>query len=589
MPEKFTRETPEHYQFNEEYFNLLSRAKQNLEALSRQERERLAKFGYHYLDIEKNERGAMNAFKALQDFEGLRKVVKQLLCEGRDLKEQDSYALVSALISLEDHDGIRDLLNRKDVKFGEDTYETAFEPLDQLLYEYIRKFLQENKTPIATGIINRGIDLIAIRNLAQSYDIAVPIARGGLRQGAIANLWGMPTRIVDIAAHGRKKARGKWVNPVSIEDFKGKRVLLFDKDAISGATIQKAVSMLNRFQTKNIGVYFAYPVLEPGTVGVGTRTQGLPEGIEIFSPENVSMERAGNVYIEAHERLETLYGRRRKIKDLFIKHAEKLQEKFPELADAFRKFADEHARAFDSLNPNLAGISEVRERILRRMNMLYQNYQGYLDSKMYDLPGVAENIKQILDTAKPLPFGFESKLINARYAKQGEQAAQRRNIENPHYPSNPLAAFSAARKAVKQGFDIALIVGPEGFAYEPYFIDLGVPTIAVNIPESRENEPRTIKLLEDLAAVKDKKVLVVEDDVRTGATLQKILEHLQPHNPASLGLYLGQPAKFQKVKKIPHNFEKTYIAEYSETQAKEFCEHLESRGLKIFKTTKAQE
>ena len=49
-------------------------------------------------------------------------------------------------------------------------------------------------------------------------------------------------------------------------------------------------------------------------------------------------------------------------------------------------------------------------------------------------------------------------LEEARYGKQGEEAAKRRNVENPHRPSNPLAAFSAARKAVKEGFDLALIV-----------------------------------------------------------------------------------------------------------------------------------
>ena len=239
---------------------------------------------------------------------------------------------------------------------------------------------------------------------------------------------------------------------------------------------------------------------------------------------------------------------------------------------------------FVSLNPNLAGISEVRENILTRVNQLYRDHKNSLENKMYGLPGVADNFQRILETTQLLPLGFESELIRARYRKQGEEAAQRRNVENPHHPSNPLAAFNAARKAVREGFDVALIVGPEGFAYEPYFHDLVIRSVAVYIPESREDEPRSIKLFDNLAELQGKKVLVVEDDVRTGATLQKLLETLEPHNPARLGLYLGQPEQFQRIPNIPQKFEATYLAEESATASQEFNEYLESRNLKIFKT-----
>lgn len=583
MPEKFLGENPEnsHREAHErnEYRNLLSHAATGVETLSSQERERLVNFGHHYLETEDNAYEAINAFAAVQNFEGLREVADRLLQE-----RPDSYDLPRVLISLEDHEGIRDLLNREDVEFRQFTYEQAFGSLDGPLYEHIRKFLDENKTPVATGAVNEGIDLIAIRNLAREYDISVPIARGGLNQGAIANLWDMPTRIADIAAHKRKVARGKWVNPVSAEDFNQKRVLLFDKDAVTGASIRKAVTMLNRFQTAGIGVYFTHHVLRPGTFGLGTITSGLPEGLKIYSPSNAPMKKAGDVYLEAHEKLGTLYGRRRQIEHLFTDEAQKLQEQFPGLAETFRTFVAEQCRVFDSLNPNLPGISEVREQILLRMNQLYKEHQGYLENKMYSLPNVAENFGRTLTTTQPLPLGFESELIRVRYRKQGDEAAQRRSVENPHYPDNPLAAFNAAQRAVKEGFDVALIVGPEGFAYEPYFRDLGVPTVAVNIPESREDEPRSIKLFDDLSALQGKKVLVVEDDVRTGATLQKLLEHLEPHNPERLGLYLGQPEQFQKVTNIPPKFKNTYLAEDSTTAGREFSEYLESRGLKIFKT-----
>jgi hypoxanthine phosphoribosyltransferase len=580
MPEKFPGENPERKQFNDrEYDYLLSRARQGVDMLSRQERERLVEFGHHYLDDKDNAYEAMCTFEATQDFEGLRKVADYLLRE-----RPHSFDLPRVLTDLEDHEGIRNLLNREDIKFPESTYEQSFESLNRPLHDYIKNFLEENKTPVATGGVNQGVDLIAIRNLAQEYDVAVPIARGGLNQGAIAHLWDMPTRIVDIAAHKRKVARGKWVNPISAEDFDEKCVLLFDKDAVTGASVRKAVTMLKKYQTESIGVYFTHSVLKPGSIGIGTVTSGLPEGLEIFSPHNASMKNAGEAYIEAHEKLKTLYGRRRKMERQFIEEAEKLREQFPELAESLKTFASKQFSVFDSLNPNLAGIAEVRENILTKVNQLYRDHKNFLENKMYGLPGVADKFRRILETTQLLPLGFESEIIRARYRKQGEEAAKRRNVENPHYPSNPLAAFNAAQKAAREGFDVALIVGPEGFAYEPYFHDLGIPTVAVNIPESREDGHRTIKVFDNLAELQGKKVLVVEDDVRTGATLQKLLETLEPHNPSRLGLYLGQPEQFQRIPNIPQRFETTYLAEESATASQEFSEYLESRNLKIFKT-----
>ncbi len=579
MPEKFSRRNPEHQQFNDdEYHHLLSRVENGIDGISRHDYGRLVQFGYHWLDDKGNTYEAMRVFEAVQDFQGLRKIADVLLRE-----QPDSFDLPRVLNDLEDQENIRNILNRGEVALRERAYERAFDSLNEPLYEYIGRFLEENGALQATGMINEGIDLVAIRNLAREYDIAVPIARGGLKQGAIAHFWGMPTRIIDIAAHKRKVPKGEWINPVAPEDFNGKRVLLFDKDAVTGSSVQKTVSMLEPFRIKSIGVYFTHPVLEPGSDGIGTITDGLPKGLKIFSPGNAPLEHAGDIYLEAHERLETLYGRRRKAERQFIEEAGKVQERFPELADALRAFASKQFHVFDFLNPYVPGMPEVRERILAIVNRLYRDHRSLLDDDMYRLPGVAENFRRISATTQAPPRGFESVLITARYKKEGEEAARRRNVENFHYPSNPLAAFDAARKAVGEDFDAALIVGPEGFAYEPYFRDFGLPTAAVNIPESGEDESRTIRLFDDASTLRGKRVLVVEDDVHTGATLRKLLEWLMPQNPARLGLYLGQPEQFQRVTKIPQAFAAVYLAEENPASGKIFEEYLASRNLKIYK------
>lgn len=568
-----------------EYVDLLSRAKENLEELSGQERERLLAFGHYHLETEHNPYEARRAFEATQNFEELRKMADDLLQH-----DPGNYELPLILVFLEDHNGLCGLLNRQDISWPKGDiywararYETIFQPLKGPLIKYVNEFLSENEMPDATGTLNAAADLIAIKNLSEKYDVAVPIARGGLIQGAIADLWDMPTRIVDIAAHGRKVPRGKWVDSISPDDFKGKNVLLFDKDAVTGASVRKAVNMLDKYEPASKGIYFTHDILAPGKYGVGTKTDGLPGGLEVYAPNQVSLANAGDVYIEAHEKLATPYGQRKHLENLFLEEADRLETEFPELARAFREFIAEQCRVFDSLNPYLAGVSKVREGMILRMNNLYGEHKQALTNGIYKLPGVTDNFVRILTTTRGLYLGFESDFVTARYVGRGEEAAKKRNVENPHYPSDALAAFQAAQQAVKENFDVALIVGPEGFAYEPYFQDLGLATLAVNIPESGINEPRVIKIFDDLSALTGKRVLVVEDDVRTGATLQKLLEQLAPHDPKYLGLYLGQPEKYQKTANIPTNFANVYMAQSQETAGQEFIEFLESRGLKLFK------
>ncbi|HPN54483.1 MAG TPA: phosphoribosyltransferase family protein [Candidatus Moranbacteria bacterium] len=579
---------------NDEYHKLLSHASGKADNLSFQERERLAELGYYFLEIEKNKTRALDISEVLQDFNMMRKIADQLLLEQ---PVTSAYNLPVALLNLEDHESIRNLLNNNETLFKNNGYAKPMEPLIYPLFDYVKKFLNKNGTPIATGMINEGVDIIAIHNLAKQYDIAVPIARGGLYQGAIANLWDMPTKTVDISAHNRKISRGKWVDNVSKKDFEGKRVLLFDKDALTGASVRKTIKMLSKFKPASVGIYFTHNTIESG--GVYTHTENLPKELKIFCPNNAPMQKAGDVYIEAHEKLDTLYGRRRKVEQLFMNEAQRIKERYPDLSKALEKFISEQLKMFDSLNPYLPGVSRIREHILLRTNSIFKEHSNYSkvnpqddsnlpESNLYDFPRVMDNFKKMLSNTRPLPNNFERELIEARYEKQAQEESEKRGVENIHIPSYPLTAFEAAREAVKKEFDVALIVGPEGFAYEPYFIDLGLPTLAINIPESKENETRTLTSFDDLSVLKNKKVLVVEDDVRTGATLQKIIEHIKPYAPAQLGLYLGQPAVFQKTESIPSDFSEIYMAKSyddSENAAKNFLEYLESKGLKLFKTT----
>jgi hypothetical protein len=148
---------------------------------------------------------------------------------------------------------------------------------------------------------------------------------------------------------------------------------------------------------------------------------------------------------------------------------------------------------------------------------------------------------------------------------------------------NSLPFNLPAQKALRGKYDIALIVGAEGFAYEPIFRDLGIPTVAVNIPEADFGGSRSIEVFDDLSKLKGKRLLVVEDDVHSGATLRKLLEEVKHHHPQSLGLYLGLPEIRQMQENIPGDFRKIYLTELDEPQDEAvFLRHLVKHAI-LFK------
>lgn len=64
-----------------------------------------------------------------------------------------------------------------------------------------------------------------------------------------------------------------------------------------------------------------------------------------------------------------------------------------------------------------------------------------------------------------------------------------------------------------------------------------------------------------LTALRDSRVLILEDDVVSGVTLQLVVEALQPYEPRSLLLCLGRPKEGQILENIVPEIEAVYLAE----------------------------
>jgi len=89
--------------------------------------------------------------------------------------------------------------------------------------------------------------------LSPKYDVGVGIARGGLTSSYVFNLIGLPV----ILCEAHRKGNGatfEWKH--SPEKLKGKRILVLDKDSVSGRTLRRTVREILPYSPSDLGVYF---------------------------------------------------------------------------------------------------------------------------------------------------------------------------------------------------------------------------------------------------------------------------------------------------------------------------------------------
>lgn len=587
-PINLNKQLGEHAKHKE--YEYLSRTHQSPDALTVDEQEELRRFGYFALEERRNEYEAMKIFLALHDFQGLRKTVLGFRARKERYPEDYSNDYITTLLALEDYETIRGEYNLRTTPQTLGEYgNPAYEEIRTTMEQKINEILLQQKTPVATGASRSMLDLVTIYHLAKMHEVAIPVARGGLIQGAVAAFWGMQTFPLNISAHDKKVARAQWVNKPPQDALSGKRVLLFDKDAISGATMRKAFTTLQPFAPADITACFTWFIVSDDAPkgSIGTRIGGIPKAITPTTIAESPCDHAGDILIEAHERLETPLGQRRTIERRYrTELLPALRLVAPVLAQELEVFLTNTLQTYQKFNQLLPGISECRKTMLDRLVRIEKDFRDAMKLGFDFFPGMEVRYTQILRSTSVEGVDLELQLFRSRYTERAASSAKARGIHNPHFPSYPLAAHEKAVECARDGIEIAIIVGPEGFAYEPYFQDMRVPTLAVNIPESDPHGKRTFKSFDDLQIIEGKVVIIVEDDVRTGATLQKLLHMLQQYKPKEIRLFLGQPSRFQLQENIPVEITKTYLAgEHSteENQRKNFRKFLQERGLKIYK------
>jgi hypothetical protein len=128
---------------------------------------------------------------------------------------------------------------------------------------------------------------------------------------------------------------------------------------------------------------------------------------------------------------------------------------------------------------------------------------------------------------------------------------------NNFVPYDAVAAFAMADLLVRQGFDHVVAVAPEGHIYGFFLERLGVTVLSVYV----DYPPTRCDAVDDLSAIRGERVLVIEDDVASGRTLELVAGHLARYEPRALSLYLGHARYMQQLDNVPAEFGEVYLAE----------------------------
>jgi hypothetical protein len=130
---------------------------------------------------------------------------------------------------------------------------------------------------------------------------------------------------------------------------------------------------------------------------------------------------------------------------------------------------------------------------------------------------------------------------------------------NNFIPHDPVVAFGIARLLAGK-FDQYVAVAPEGHIYAYFFERLGISVLSV----FTDYPPTLCTSVDDLTVLSEKRVLIVEDDVISGRTLQLVVDYLKSFRPASISLYLGHNIGYQHIENVPEVIDRDsiYMAEH---------------------------
>ena len=218
-------------------------------------------------------RAALHAYRRLQDHEKLKQAADLAVQHDQHEEairayrisnnEQDLKNTVLKTIEKRPHD-------HSDIQFY---LRYAFsQNLERKLHAGYKEFFKGNgfrKAPAfdLAEVMNAACELIP------QYDVGVGVARGGLWSSYIFSLLDLPVIVGKAYAHGRERTRFKWHdNP---DGLRGKRVLVLDKDVVTGASLRKTFKAMKPYQPVKVDVFLNHNPVEREE-GLGSLIENVP-------------------------------------------------------------------------------------------------------------------------------------------------------------------------------------------------------------------------------------------------------------------------------------------------------------------------
>ena len=124
---------------------------------------------------------------------------------------------------------------------------------------------------------------------------------------------------------------------------------------------------------------------------------------------------------------------------------------------------------------------------------------------------------------------------------------------NPLTPQDSVAVLAMARDLTGSGaFDHYVAVAPEGHVYGFFFERLGARVLSIFV----DYPPTRVESADDLSAIHGQRVLLIEDDVVSGISLDLVMKEIARHEPSSVSLYLGRQKDSQQLHNIPSQIDR---------------------------------
>ncbi|MBD3300571.1 MAG: hypothetical protein GF347_04415 [Candidatus Moranbacteria bacterium] len=105
--------------------------------------------------------------------------------------------------------------------------------------------------------------LLLAKEIVENYDLGLSIAKGGIFSGCVFLLVGLKTEIIQVE-RGDDRKIVKFIGLNNLEHkLESSRIILFDKDIVSGNTLDNVVNKIRSFNPKTLDVFFNYEPSSP--------------------------------------------------------------------------------------------------------------------------------------------------------------------------------------------------------------------------------------------------------------------------------------------------------------------------------------